>query len=163
MIEPLSQAKLLGFTSQLMGGYVSHHAVSVEDLPAVIAKIYNILSDTARNPHSFTSKTSKSPAVPIEESVQDEYIVCLEDGRKLQILKRHLGTVYKMSLEEYKDRWNLPLDYPTVSPSYARRRSQIAKTAGFGIKGRSRPLKGIAEQDNCNSQRTVSVGWTGTV
>ena len=158
MIEPISRAELLGFTSQLLGAYVSHHAVSVEELPAIITKIYNILSDIARNLHSFKNKPSRSPAVPIEESVTDEHIICLEDGRKLQILKRHLGTVYKMSLEEYKDRWNLPLDYPTVSPSYARRRSQIAKTAGFGIKGRSRPLKGIAEQDNCNPQRTVSVG-----
>ena len=158
MIEPLSHAELLACTSQLLGAYVSNHAVSIEDLPAVITKIYSILSDIARNPHSFKNKPSRFPAVPIEESVQDAYIVCLEDGKKLQILKRHLGTVYKMSLEEYKDRWNLPLNYPTVSPSYARRRSQIAKGAGFGIKGRSRPLNKIAEQDNSNYHQRAVVG-----
>ena len=157
MIEPISKAELFGFTSQLAGAYIAHHAVSVEEISPVITKIYSILSDIVRNPRRFKDKPSKLPAVPIEDSVQDAYLVCLEDGKKLQILKRHLGTVYNMSLEEYKDRWNLPLDYPSVSPSYARRRSQIAKKARFGLVGRPHALKRVSEQGTGDHPQRIGV------
>ena len=84
----------------------------------------------------MTAKAHKEPAVPINESVHDDYIVCLEDGKKLHMLKRHLGSMYGMTLDQYKERWSLPHDYPTVSPSYARRRSAIAQKTGLGTNGR---------------------------
>ena len=160
MIELLSHAELLGFTSQVVGAYVSHHTVSLEELPSVIGKVYQTLSDANRNPSSLRSRTSMAPAVPIEESVKDDYIVCLEDGKKLQMLKRHLNTVYKMSLEQYKERWGLPLDYPVVSPNYAKRRSQIAKNTGLGINGRRRRnLKMVVGQnDDGQTQMAVVAG-----
>jgi predicted transcriptional regulator len=80
------------------------------------------------------------PAVPIEESVHEDYIVCLEDGKKLQMLKRHLKTVYNMSIEQYKEKWGLSAEYPVVSPNYAKRRSSIAKSSGLGQIGRKRRL-----------------------
>lgn len=159
MTYSFSQSELLSFTSQLIGAYASNRSLPVEELPVVITRIYTILSDITKNIDSLKNRPSRSPAVPVEESVQDAYIVCLEDGKKLQMLKRHLRTVYKMSLAEYKDRWSLPLDYPVVSPSYARRRSKIAKNTGFGLKGRPRTLNVIVEQgNNEQTQRVVAVG-----
>ena len=108
----------------------------LEDLPTVINKVFHALSVIDSNPHSLTSRATKEPAVPINESVHDDYIVCLEDGKKLHMLKRHLGSMYGMTLDQYKERWCLPHDYPTVSPSYARRRSDIAQKTGLGKNGR---------------------------
>ena len=86
----------------------------------------------------------RDPAVAIEDSVHDAYIVCLEDGKQLQMLKRHLSTEYGMTLAQYKERWNLPHDYPTVSPSYARRRSAIARNTGLGKTGRKKSKLKVA-------------------
>ena len=83
------------------------------------------------------------PAVPIEESVHNEYVVCLEDGKKLQMLKRHLKTVYNMTVDQYKERWGLPMDYPVVAPDYAKRRSAIAKNTGLGMTGRRKRSESI--------------------
>ena len=88
---------------------------------------------------SVNSNPGRSPAVSIEDSVHDDYLICLEDGKKLQMLKRHLKTVYNMTVDQYKERWGLSADYPVVAPSYAKRRSNIAKTTGLGSgKKRSR-------------------------
>ena len=158
MTDTLTHAELLTFTSQVVGAYVSNHTVELEELPAVIAKVYQTLSDANRNPNSLKNRTPLVPAVPIPESVTDEYIVCLEDGKKLQMLKRHLNTVYKMSLEQYKERWSLPSDYPVVSPNYARRRSQIAKNTGLGVNGRRRRnLKVVVGQNNMEGQNQMAV------
>ena len=157
MTDLISQAEILDFTSLLVGAYVSNRSIPVEDLPVVITRIYRALSEVAKNPQALKYKSSRSPAVPIEDSVTDEHIICLEDGKKLQMLKRHLGTVYKMSLEQYKDRWNLPFDYPVVSPRYARRRSQIAKNTGLGLKGRPRTMKMSVLGDDEQAQRIVAI------
>ena len=79
--------------------------------------------------------------MPINKSVTEDFIICLEDGKKLQMLKRHLKTVYNMTVEQYKERWGLPADYPVVSPNYAKRRSEIAKTSGLGMTSHRRKLK----------------------
>lgn len=158
MTESLSHGELLNYTSQIVGAYVSNHSIALEEMPAVIARVYQTLSDANRNPSSLKSRTPLVPAVPIEESVADEYIVCLEDGKKLQMLKRHLNTVYKMSLDQYKERWGLPIDYPVVSPNYAKRRSQIAKNTGLGINGRRRRgLKVVVGQNNDEGQNQMAV------
>lgn len=92
--------------------------------------------DADRHAYYMGRSMTTTPAVPVEESVRDDYIICLEDGKKLHMLKRHLKTMYNMTIKQYKERWNLPADYPVVSPSYARRRSHIAKTTGLGLTGR---------------------------
>ena len=92
------------------------------------------------------------PAVPIEDSIKDDYIVCLEDGKKLQMLKRHLNTVYKMSIDEYRERWGLAPDYPVVAPNYARRRSQIAKNTGLGQTGRRKRGQFVDQSNGAISQ-----------
>jgi predicted transcriptional regulator len=134
--EILTHNDLFKMTINMVSSYLSNHTVTLEEIPAVIAKIYQTLSVANETPNSFRNRPAHQPAVPISESVTNEYIVCLEDGKKLQMLKRHLNTVYKMSLDQYKERWGLPADYPVVSPNYAKRRSQIAKNTGLGLTGR---------------------------
>jgi predicted transcriptional regulator len=158
MTESLTHAELLNYTSQIVGAYISNHSIVLEEMPSVIARVYQTLSDANRNPSSLKSRTPLVPAVPIEESVTDEYIVCLEDGKKLQMLKRHLNTVYKMSLDQYKERWGLSIDYPVVSPNYAKRRSQIAKNTGLGINGRRRRnLKVVVGQHGDEGQNQMAI------
>ncbi|MCX7338137.1 MAG: MucR family transcriptional regulator [Alphaproteobacteria bacterium] len=138
MSDTLTHNELLNFTAQITSAYFSNNGLPLEEIPAVIGKVYQALVDANRGANSLRNRTPLIPAVPIEESVNEDYIVCLEDGKKLQMLKRHLNTVYKMTIDQYRERWGLPSDYPVVSPSYARRRSQIAKNTGLGVTGRRR-------------------------
>jgi predicted transcriptional regulator len=112
--------------------------------PTVITRVFQTLVAIEGNPQALTSNPRKEPAVPVNESVRDDYIVYLEDGKKLHMLKRHLGSMYGMTLDQYKERWNLPHGYPTVSPSYARRRSAIARNTGLGKNGRKKAHLKIA-------------------
>lgn len=116
--------------------------VTLDDLSALMNKATSavITSWEAAGTRANTNP-NLVPAVPIEESVKDDYIVCLEDGKHLQMLKRHLKTVYNMTLAQYKERWGLSSDYPVVAPSYARRRSDIAKVTGLGNGRRSKRHK----------------------
>ena len=148
---------LLGHASRIAAAYISNNETSVEDISAVVSRIYQSLSEISRNPHNYKSSTPLAPAVPIEESVTDEYIVCLEDGKKLQMLKRHLNTVYGMTLDQYKVRWGLPTDYPVVSPSYARRRSAIAKNTGLGKTGRKPRIKTMQGKETAAGQEQLAV------
>lgn len=147
MIEVLTQQELLNYTVQITSAYVSNHTTSLEDLSEIISKAYQTLCRLNRDPSSLQNKIPQNPAVPVSESIHDEYIICLEDGKKLQMLKRHLNTVYKMSLEQYREKWGLPIDYPMVSPNYAKRRSQIAKNTGLGVNGRRRTFKVVSQND----------------
>ena len=131
-------SNLLEHVSRIASAYITSHKTPLEDISAVITHVFRSLSAIESNPQGLTAKAHKEPAVPINESVHDDYIVCLEDGKKLHMLKRHLGSMYHMTLDEYKERWSLPHDYPTVSPSYARRRSSIAKNTGLGKSGRKK-------------------------
>jgi predicted transcriptional regulator len=149
--------ELLGYASRIVSAYVSNHTIAIEEIPAIVAKVFQSLSEICRNPHTYKSSAPIVPACPIEESVNEEYIVCLEDGKKLQMLKRHLSTVYGMSLDQYKERWGLPMDYPVVSPSYARRRSAIAKKTGLGTTGRKRKIKVIEGAENQYGQSQAAV------
>ena len=160
MTEPLTHYELLTFTTEITSAYISNNTVAPEDLSSLIQRVYQSISETSRYTNSFKSLTPLNPAVPIEESVTDEYIVCLEDGKKLQMLKRHLNTVYKMTVDQYRERWGLPSDYPVVSPNYAKRRSQIAKNTGLGISGRRRKLKVMVSpmQEGNVSQMAVLTG-----
>ena len=131
---------LFQLTVQIVSAYVSKHQTDLDDLSEVIRQVSYGLN------HVEKKHLSKrlNPPVPISETVTDDYIICLEDGKKLKMLKRHLNTVYKMSLKDYKERWNLPADYPVVAPSYAKRRSQIAKESGLGFTHHRRSHQQIA-------------------
>jgi predicted transcriptional regulator len=145
MSDQVTSAELLAFTTDIVSSYVSNHQVSPENLKKFVQSTYQVLSETARSPFLFRSTSPLNPAVPVEESVHEDYIVCLEDGKRLQMLKRHLKTVYKMSVEQYRERWGLPLDYPVVAPSYAKRRSQIAKNTGLGMSGRRKKFMKVSD------------------
>jgi len=129
---------LMACVTRIAAAYVAHQHTTLEELPTIIARIYQTLSSVNDKTAVMTHNPLRAPAVPIEESVHDDYLVCLEDGKQLQMLKRHLSTMYGMTLDQYKARWNLPHDYPTVSASYARRRSAIAHTIGLGKNGRGK-------------------------
>lgn len=125
---------LLTLTTEIVAAHVSNNTVSVSDLPQLINQVYNSLAHIGTLPAAPVERPQ--PAVPIKKSVQQDYIVCLEDGKKLKMLKRHLKTAYNMTPEAYRERWGLPADYPMVAPAYARQRSRLAKDIGLGTRAR---------------------------
>ena len=133
-------SELMALTTDIVASHVSNNTVAVTDLPSLIQQVYAALSGLGNAPAGSASRPH--PAVPIKKSVLPEYIVCLEDGKKLKMLKRHLKTRYNMSPEEYRERWGLPSDYPMVAPAYAQQRSDLAKKIGLGTKrGKKRRAK----------------------
>lgn len=126
--------ELLSLTTEIVAAHVSNNTVGIQDLPALIEQVYRTLSNVGTEPVVQSEKPQ--PAVPIKKSVTPEYIICLEDGKKLKMLKRHLKTAYNMTPEEYRDRWALPADYPMVAPNYAKQRSKLAKQIGLGTRAR---------------------------
>lgn len=124
-------ADLLQLTSEIVSSHVSNNPVAQSDLPALIKTVFDTLSDLSTEEPEEPVEELK-PAVPIKKSVTDDFIVCLEDGKKLKMLKRHLKSAYNMTPEEYRARWSLPADYPMVAPSYARKRQDLAKKIGLG-------------------------------
>lgn len=145
MSEPLNRIDLLSLTSEIVSAHVSNNQTPVADLPNLIQQVHHTLVVLSGD-MTLASATRPKPAVAINKSITDEYIICLEDGKKLQMLKRHLKTVYNMSVDEYRERWGLPSDYPVVSPNYAKRRSEIAKTSGLGMTPHRRKLTIIKDQ-----------------
>lgn len=130
MSEKPNHEDLLHLTTEIASSYFASNSVNAHDIPAVIESVYKTLSGLGQEADAMADRPQ--PAVPIKKSIQPDYIVCLEDGKKLKMLKRHLKTAYNMSPEEYRERWGLPADYPMVAPSYAQRRSQLAKDIGLG-------------------------------
>ncbi len=128
---------LLTLTSNIVSAHLSNNAVSTEEIPALIRKIYSTLANVNQEGGMMSSERPQ-PAVPIKKSVHADYIVCLEDGKKLKMLKRHLKTAYNMTPEQYRERWGLPADYPMVAPNYATQRSQLAKDIGLGTASRKK-------------------------
>jgi predicted transcriptional regulator len=125
--------ELLTFAAQIVSAHAAHNAVSPEALPAVIRSVYETLSSLAVG-DTTEPVTKPVPAVPVNKSVFPDHIVCLEDGKKLKMLRRHLQTAFNMTPEHYRERWGLPRDYPMVAPKYAARRAAIAKSSGLGRK-----------------------------
>ena len=134
MPESMTHAEILELTTDIVSAHVSNNTVSKEDIPGVIEQVFKTLSTLGKDSTVIVDRPQ--PAVPIKKSITPDYIVCLEDGKKLKMLKRHLKTAYNMSPEEYRERWGLSADYPMVAPSYADRRSKLAKDIGLGVKGR---------------------------
>ncbi|HKY18986.1 MAG TPA: MucR family transcriptional regulator [Rhizomicrobium sp.] len=120
---------LLKLVTEIVSAYVSKNPVAAHELPAIIKNVHATLGGFAGTQERALPRT---PAVSIKKSVQPDYIVCLEDGKKLKMLKRYLRARYKLSPSEYRERWNLPPDYPMVAPNYAQKRSDFAKKIGLG-------------------------------
>lgn len=129
---------LITLTADIVSAHVSNNSVAVSDLPLIIQSVHEALTDLEK---SAQEEEKPEPAVSIRSSVKPDYIVCLEDGKKLKMLKRHLRTHYDMTPEEYRQKWGLNADYPMVSPNYAEQRRQLAKKIGLGRKPKSTSAK----------------------
>lgn len=123
--------ELMRMTSTIVSSFVSNNPVTTDSLPDVIRSVFKTMSGLAGVGEPKSEERLK-PAVPINKSITNDYIICLEDGRKLKMLKRYLRSRYNMSPDEYRRRWGLPADYPMVAPSYTERRSEFAKRIGLG-------------------------------
>ncbi len=134
-MDSTEQSKdLLALTTEIVAAHVSNNTVTLGDLPQLINQVYQSLANIGTA--SAAPTVRPQPAVTVKKSVQADYIVCLEDGKKLKMLKRHLKTAYNMTPEAYRERWGLPPDYPMVAPNYARQRSRLAKEIGLGTRAR---------------------------
>ncbi len=122
---------LLRMTADIVSAYVSKNVLPAQQIPDIINTVYSSLTGLNGQPREVPAEPLK-PSVPIRKSVTPEYIICLEDGKKLKMLKRHLRSTYNMSPDEYRVRWGLPADYPMVAPNYAAQRSEFAKRIGLG-------------------------------
>jgi len=139
------QETLITLTSDIVAAHVSNNSVSLADLPTLISNVHTALAGLGSKEPA--PEPMPEPAVSIRTSIKNDYIVCLEDGKKLKMLKRHLMTRYNMTPDQYRTRWNLPADYPMVAPAYAEKRRELAKKIGLGRKPtakRGRPAKSTA-------------------
>ena len=123
---------LITLTSDIVAAHVSNNSVSADELPSLITNIYGALAGLGQSAPVVEEKLE--PAVSVRSSVKPDFIVCLEDGKKLKMLKRHLMTHYSLTPEQYRQRWSLPADYPMVAPNYAAKRRELAKKIGLGRK-----------------------------
>ena len=134
MTDQAKPSELLALTANIVAAHVSNNSVAVPDLPRLIREIHDTLASVSgaggREPERPT------PAVAIKKSVTPDFIICLADGKKLKMLKRHLKTSYNMTPEQYRERWGLSADYPMVAPNYAKQRSRLAKQIGLGTRAR---------------------------
>ena len=126
---------IMELTAEVVAAYVGNNSLPVVDLPTLISDVFVALGRTRTVPAIVPAEKPK-PAVSIKRSVTDDYIVCLEDGKKFKSLKRHLRTRYDMTPDQYRAKWNLPSDYPMVAPNYAKHRSSLAKQIGLGTEPR---------------------------
>ena len=139
MTDSSSNTTVLALTARVVAAHVGHNAVSDDDLPRLIKAVFDALRGLNAEPPPTQAPTAPepqllTPAVPPEESVFQEHIVCLEDGKKQKTLKRHLQSAHGLTPEEYRSRWGLGPSYPMVAPAYAERRSALAKSIGLGTK-----------------------------
>jgi predicted transcriptional regulator len=127
---------LIALTADIVSAHVSNNSVAVSDLPLLIQNVHNAL--TTLGDELVEPEARQEPAVSVRASIRPDYIICLEDGKKLKMLKRHLMTHYQLTPEQYRAKWNLPADYPMVAPNYAEQRRSLAKKIGLGTKRRTR-------------------------
>ena len=133
-VEPtVDRNEALHLTSDLVAAFVANNSVPAAELQELLQNTFSTLSGLAGA--GDAEKTNQKPAVPVKKSITDDYLICLEDGKKLKMLKRYLRAQYDMSPEDYRRKWGLPADYPMVAPNYAKRRSEFAKQIGLGTQG----------------------------
>jgi len=133
--QSIESNELLSLAAEIVCSHVSNNTVAVSDVSALIEQVYATLSRLSQQ-DGASEAARPEPAVPVKKSITPEYIVCLEDGKKLKMLKRHLKTAYDMTPEQYRERWGLPADYPMVAPNYASQRRSLAKKIGLGTNRR---------------------------
>ena len=135
MAESPVSFDVLGLTARIVAAHVSNNAVDADVLPNLIQNVYSTLAGMGQEAAIVQEPADRrSPAVPVRKSVFPDHIVCLEDGKKLKMLKRHLKTAFGLTPDQYRERWGLPQDYPMVAPNYASHRSSLAKKIGLGVK-----------------------------
>ena len=127
--DDVAPAAILEYASDIVSAYVSNNPIQSEELPNLIRDVHSTLKGLKS---AGGAVAAPEPAIPIKKSITDDFLICLEDGKKFKSLKRHLRSKYGMSPEEYREKWGLPYDYPMVAPSYARKRSALAKEMGLG-------------------------------
>lgn len=125
---------LLQMASKVAAAYLKNNSVPAEQVPEVIQNVYETLKNIEQGNDVELLARDLRPAVPVNKSVTPDYIVCLEDGKRLKMMKRHLRTSFKMTPDQYREKWGLPSNYPMVAPNYAVKRSNFAKKAGLGRK-----------------------------
>jgi predicted transcriptional regulator len=141
MTDALKNDPLLPLVTEIVVAYLSHNTVAMHDIPRLIAETRAALSQNGsvvQGVDRGMPATPQEPAVPVKKSVTPDYLICLEDGTKLKMLKRHLRTAYDMTPEQYREKWGLADDYPMVAPNYAKKRSSLAREFGLGRGGRKR-------------------------
>ncbi len=126
--------ELLELTTKVVAAHVANNAIAAAELPGLLATVHETLAKLGTE----EAAPKPEPAVSIKQSVKPEYIVCLDDGKKLKMLKRHLKATYNMTPDDYRKRWGLPGDYPMVAPNYAKQRSELAKKIGLGRKPKTK-------------------------
>ena len=137
MSDTTSSGHYIELTADIVSAYVSNNTVPATDIPALINQVHSALLRVTSGQTEGASEPLK-PAISVKKSITPEHIVCLEDGKKFKSLKRHLRTQYNMTPEQYREKWDLPADYPMVAPNYAAARSQLAKQMGLGQQRRRR-------------------------
>jgi predicted transcriptional regulator len=137
MGDAADNSNTIGLTAEIVAAYVGNNSVAAADIPALINQVHAALLRVTSGEAQSPAEALK-PAVPVKKSINPDFIVCLEDGKKFKSLKRHLRTQYNMTPEQYRDKWSLPGDYPMVAPNYAAARSQLAKQMGLGQQRRRR-------------------------
>jgi predicted transcriptional regulator len=132
--QAISRGEILALTAEIVSAHVANNSVGQSDVPELIQSVYGKLTEIASGEDA--TAVELTPAVPIRKSITDDFIICLEDGKKLKMLKRHLMTAYGMTPEDYRAKWGLKPDYPMVAPNYAAKRQELAKKIGLGRKPR---------------------------
>ena len=138
--EQPNTSNYIELAADLVSAFVSNNPVPAAELPALIGNVHAALTKVANGTSELAVEAPKARAVSVKKSVQPDYIVCLEDGKRFKSLKRHLRTVYDLTPDQYRAKWSLPADYPMVAPNYAAARSELAKQLGLGQKRRSEPV-----------------------
>ena len=134
MLDDTNGPRLIELATDIVSAYVAHNAVPAGDLPTLIKTIHTSLDRMQAGPVPEPAVEAPQPAVSVKKSVTDDYIICLEDGRKFKSLKRHLQSAYGLSPDQYRTKWGLARDYPMVAPAYASKRSELARKIGLGRK-----------------------------
>jgi predicted transcriptional regulator len=137
MSEHQTTPNSIELAADLVSAFVSNNSVPASELPALIGHVHDALTKVASGSTRPAPEEPKEPAVPIRKSVQPDYLVCLEDGRRFKSLKRHLRTVYDLTPDQYRAKWGLPADYPMTAPNYAAARSELARSMGLGARRRT--------------------------
>ena len=150
--QAATRSEILALTTEIVAASLTNNSMSRAEVPGLIQSVFETLDALARN-EVPAEPVALTPAVPIKRSVTEDYIVCLEDGKKLKTLKRHLMTAYGMTPVQYRAKWGLPLDYPMVAPSYSRTRQELARKIGLGRKPAPAPVPTPAPRAGATRKR----------